>query len=82
MSSSITPRSGRRLRGEAGQTVQHIEPIADAQRIEARECRGDDEIFAAIDEGLADLDAGRTVSLEEVCAAREVRKAARGTGAR
>ena len=79
MTVTIARETESRLREEAERTGQDVDALADALLLEAlaQASRDYEETCAAIAEGLADLEAGRTVSFEEARAAWEAQKVVR-----
>ena len=68
MTLTLRPETEARLREQAERLGQDVDSLADALLKDALEeaAREYDETCRAIEEGLADLEAGRTVSFDEV----------------
>ncbi len=79
---NISPQTQELLREQAGRLGQKEDALADELLLSAlREVSADyEETCQAIAEGLADIDAGNTVSFEEARAQWEQQKAARVMG--
>ncbi len=84
MTITISPQTEAMLQEQSGRFGQDKDTLADALLQQALEdaARDYEETCQAIAEGLADMDAGRTIPFEEVRARWEAEKAARRTGAR
>lgn len=79
MTITISPRTGAMLQEQSGHFGQDTDTLADALLQKALEdaARDYEETCQAIAEGLAAMEAGRTVPFEEVRAQWEAQKAAR-----
>jgi len=79
MTITISPQTEAMLQEQSGRFGQDTDTLADSLLQQALEdaARDYEETCEAIAEGLADMEAGRTVSLEEVRAQWEAQKAAR-----
>ena len=84
MTLTLSPHTETLLQEQAGRLGQEARELADALLLDALEAARQDyeETCQAIAEGFADMDAGRTVSLEEAWAGREARRAARQSSSR
>lgn len=79
MTITISPQTEAMLQEQSGRFGQDTDTLADSLLQQALEdaARDYEETCEAIAEGLADMEAGRTVSFEEVRAQWEAQKAAR-----
>ena len=79
MTVTLSPQTGALLQEQSGRFGQDTDVLADALLQQALEdaARDYEETCQEIAEGLADMEAGRTVSFEEVRAQWEAQKAAR-----
>lgn len=79
---TLSPQTQALLQEQAGRLGQKADALADALLLSAlRTVSADyEETCQAIAEGLADIDAGRTVSFEEARAQWERQKASRASG--
>ncbi len=79
MTITISPQTEAMLQEQSGRFGQDTDTLADSllQRALEDAARDYEETCEAIAEGLADMEAGRTVSFEEVRAQWEAQKAAR-----
>ena len=79
MTLTLSPQTETLLQKQAGLRGQEAQDFADALLLDALEADELDyeETCQAIAEGLADIDAGRTISFEEVRGRWEAEKAAR-----
>ncbi len=77
MTLTLSPQTETLLQEHAGLLGQEARELADALLLDALEAarQEHEETCQAIAEGFADIDAGRTVSFEEVRARWEARKA-------
>ena len=82
MTVSISSQTQELLREQAGRLGEKPDALADTLLLEALRASQEEyeEMCQAISEGLADIDAGRTVSFEEARAQWEQQKAARARG--
>ena len=78
MTVTLSPQTGALLQEQSGRFGQDADTLADTLLQQARDY---EETCQAIAEGLADMEAGRTVSFEEVQAQWEAKKVARCSGA-
>ena len=79
MTVTLSPQTGALLQEQSGRFGQGTDALADALLQQALEdaARDYEETCQAIAQGLADVEAGRTISFEEALARREAQKAAR-----
>ncbi len=79
---TLSPQTQALLQEQAGRLGQKAEALADTLLLSALQTINADyeETCQAIAEGLADIEAGRTVSFEEVRAQWEQEKAGRASG--
>ncbi len=79
MTVTLSPQTGALLQEQSGRFGQDTDTLADSLLQQALEdaARDYEETCQAIAEGLADMEAGRTVPFEEVRARWEAEKAAR-----
>lgn len=79
MAITISPHTETLLREQAGRLGQDVDSFADTllQNVLEENSREFEETCQAITEGLADAEAGRTVSFEDAQAAWDVQKASR-----
>ena len=84
MTVTLSPQTETLLQEQAKLYGEKAWELVDTLVLEALEARRQDyeETCRAIAEGLADMDAGRTVSFEEAWAGREARRAARHSSVR